>query len=145
MKYLAFIVLMFCLVNSCKTRQIANTAPNNIAPSSNGGTLITDTASYIRTQIIDHKEKFTGMPLSVLLDSLLIQVQSFTRGIVHSNINISGDISLSFVNSIETRSRSIQRQKPVLLTVIWATPLPLDSVNYLGRKFKNDWNAEVEG
>ncbi|MFH6991795.1 hypothetical protein [Flavobacterium sp. FlaQc-48] len=84
---------------------------------------INDTLSYVRTSIINRKSEYVGTELKVLLNDLELPINNYLTG--SSNlIGISPTLSLKFYpkNVVELKKQA--RIDPVILVIIWETPLP---------------------
>lgn len=109
-------------------------------------TTINDTAAYIQSEFVNKKEKYLNKALSVLLYDLKLPVRSYTSSIAHNNRYIAPGTSLSFLDDNETSYRTVVSQnKPAILWIKWATPLPKDSVSAILQKSKKpgEW-GEME-
>ena len=102
-----------------------------------------DTLAYMRTSIIDRKSKYIGKELNILLNDLELPIHSYLIGL--SNLRgISPGISLKFYpkNVVELKRQA--RIDPVILNIVWETPLPLDIVNPMLIKSKGVWTNEEQ-
>ena len=106
-------------------------------------THVTDTLDYIKTNFINKKANYIGKPFSVLLNDLKLNINYYTYGDAFNNRSISPDISISFVTEYQKWVEKNSTNKPIVLTVTWATPVSIDSAVSLGRNSKGKWlNAE---
>lgn len=136
MKTIIVILALAAGATQCKIQRVkAGNAPVHQAP--------VDTMQYVAREIIGKKQFYVGKPLQVLLDSLQLPVKAYLFGAVPINRFISNDLSLSFVNASETGKRIMNDLKPVILTVTWQTPVPLDTVIALNRKTQGEWTPET--
>ena len=102
-----------------------------------------DTLAYVRTSIIDRKSEYIGKELKVLLNDLELPINNYLIGL--SNLRgISTDIRFKFYpkNVVELKKQA--KIDPVILVIIWETPLPLDIVDPMVLKSKGVWTNEEQ-
>ncbi|NRS87716.1 uncharacterized protein YceK [Flavobacterium sp. 7E] len=100
-----------------------------------------DTLAYVRTSIIDRKSEYIGKNLNVLLNDLELPINNYLIG--SSQIRgISPDIALQFYpkNVLELKRQATI--DPVILNIVWETPLPKDEVLPILLKSKGVWTNE---
>ncbi len=102
-----------------------------------------DTLAYMRTSIIDRKSKYIGKELNVLLNDLELPINNYTIG--GSNLRgISPSLSLKFYpkNVLELKRQA--KIDPVILVIIWETPLSKDDILPILLKSKGVWTNEEQ-
>ena len=102
-----------------------------------------DTLAYVRTSIIDRKSKYIGKELNVLLNDLELPINNYTIG--GSNLRgISPSLSLKFYpkNVLELKRQA--KIDPVILVIIWETPLSKDDILPILLKSKGVWTNEEQ-
>lgn len=100
-----------------------------------------DTLNYIRTSIIDRKNQYIGKELKFLLNDLELPINNYLIGSSHIR-GISPDIGLQFYPSNIVNLKIEKRIDPVILNIVWETPLPKDEVLPILSKSKGIWTNE---
>ncbi len=100
-----------------------------------------DTLAYMRTSIINRKSKYIGKELNVLLNDLELPINNYRIGTSHLR-GISPSISFKFYpdNVVELKKQA--KFDPVILNILWETPLPKDTVIPLLLKTGGFWTNE---
>ena len=102
-----------------------------------------DTLAYVRTSIIDRKSEYIGKELNVLLKDLELPIRSYSTG--SSNLRgISPSSTFYFYSKNVVDVKTYNRIDPVILTIVWEIPLPLDIVIPMWLKNKNMWTNEEQ-
>ncbi|MBK0383564.1 hypothetical protein I5M32_11405 [Pedobacter sp. SD-b] len=102
-----------------------------------------DTLKFIQTSILNRKEFYKGKELNVLLKDLAIPIKRYTTGQSFRPKNQSPDISLYFYNDTEKDLKIAKKKDPIIVTVVWQTPLNTSDVISLIRKYPN-WTPEIQ-
>jgi hypothetical protein len=100
-----------------------------------------DTLAYVRTSIIDRKDKYIGKELNILLNDLELPINRYRIG-SSSVRGISPGISFYFYpdNVVELKRQA--RIDPVIFNIVWEQPLPKDIVLPMKIRNKNIWTSE---
>ncbi len=102
-----------------------------------------DTLAYVRTSIINRKSEYIGKELNILLNDLELPINNYLIG--SSNLRgISPDISFKFYPKNVVELKRQNRIDPVILTIVWETPLPKDVVLPMKIKNQNIWTTEEQ-
>ena len=102
-----------------------------------------DTLAYVRTSIIDRKSEYIGKELNILLNDLELPINNYLIG--SSNLRgISPDIGLQFYPKNVVNLKIEKRIDPVILNIVWETPLPKDVVLPILLKSKGIWTNEAQ-
>ena len=102
-----------------------------------------DTLAYVRTSIIDRKSEYIGKDLKVLLNDLELPINNYTTA--GSNLRgISPRLSLKFYPKNVEELKRQAKIDPVILVIVWETPLPLDIIDPMMIKNKAIWTNEEQ-
>ena len=102
-----------------------------------------DTLAYVRTSIINRKSKYIGKELKVLLNDLELPINNYTTA--GSNLRgISPRLSLKFYPKNVEELKRQARIDPVILVIVWETPLPLDIIDPMMFKSQGKWTNEEQ-
>jgi hypothetical protein len=102
-----------------------------------------DTLAYVRTSIINRKSKYIGKELKVLLNDLELPINNYTIG--GSNLRgISPSLSLEFYPNNVLELKRQARIDPVILVIIWETPLSKDDILPILLKSKGVWTNDEQ-
>ena len=146
-----YIPLLLMLLLGCKS--VTTTTTNGISKETNTipkyrklntfkGTT-NDTLAYVRTSIIDRKSEYIGKELNILLNDLELPINNYLIG--SSNLRgISPDIGLQFYPKNVVNLKIEKRIDPVILNIVWETPLPKDVVLPILLKSKGVWTNEEQ-
>ncbi|MBD0726714.1 hypothetical protein B6A10_16205 [Flavobacterium sp. L1I52] len=102
-----------------------------------------DTLAYVRTSIINRKSEYIGKELNVLLNDLELPIKRYLIGSSHTR-GISPDITFEFYPDNVINLKEKNRIDPVILNIVWKTPLPKDIVLPMKIKNKNLWTNEEQ-
>ncbi len=102
-----------------------------------------DTLAYMRTSIIDRKSEYIGKELKFLLNDLELPINNYLIGSSHLR-GISPDIGLQFYPKNVVNLKIEKRIDPVILNIVWETPLPKDVVLPILLKNKGIWTNEAQ-
>ena len=145
-----YIPLLLMLLLGCKS---VTTTTNGISKETNTipkyrklktfkGTT-NDTLAYMRTSIIDRKSEYIGKELKVLLNDLELPINNYTTA--GSNLRgISPRLSLKFYPKNVEELKRQARIDPVILNIVWETPLPLDITDPMMFKNQGIWTNEEQ-
>ncbi len=102
-----------------------------------------DTLAYVRTSIIDRKSEYIGKELKFLLNDLELPINNYLIGSSHLR-GISPTLSFKFYpkNVVELKRQA--KIDPVILVIVWETPLPKDVVLPMIIKNKGIWTNEEQ-
>jgi hypothetical protein len=146
-----YIPILLMLLLGCKSVQMTPTdsVSNNTSSVPKYRKLNTfkgttnDTLAYVRTSIINRKSEYIGKELNILLNDLELPINNYLIG--SSNLRgISPDISFKFYPKNVVELKRQNRIDPVILTIVWETPLPKDVVLPMKIKNQNIWTTEEQ-
>ncbi|MFH6991781.1 hypothetical protein [Flavobacterium sp. FlaQc-48] len=145
-----YISILLILLLGCKSITTTNGSPKETASVPKYRKLKTvkgttnDTLAYVRTSIIDRKSEYIGKELKFLLNDLELPINNYLIGSSHIR-GISPDIGLQFYPKNVVNLKIENRTDPVILNIIWETPVPKDVVLPMVIKNKGIWtNDEKE-
>jgi len=101
-----------------------------------------DTVRYLKEEIYAQKDKYIGKTLQHLLSDMKLKPVSFFVNIPSKNRYYFDGIQLVFCSFNKPCYSSSGHAE--YIGIIWDKPILNDTINALSRKYKSDWNAEVE-
>lgn len=102
-----------------------------------------DTLAYVKNSIIDRKAKYIGKELNILLKDLELPINNYLIGLSNKR-GISPDITIQFYDRSEIDSKRAKKINPVILTIIWETPVDLNIADSMMLKHKGVWTKEEQ-
>jgi hypothetical protein len=149
MKMKIYIPILLMLLLGCKSVTTTNsiskettTVPKYRKLNTFKGTT-NDTLAYVRTSIIDRKKEYIGKELNLLLNDLELPIKRYLIGSSHLR-GISPDITFEFYPNNVVNLKEKNKIDPVILNIVWETPLPKDIVLPMKIKNKNIWTNEEQ-
>jgi hypothetical protein len=111
-----------------------------------------DTLKYVIKCIEENRAQYIGKPFNVLLNDLELPVKSFFNGGISNREKKGETITIAFYEQtaaavladIRGNRRHHDVDSLVMLTIIWKTPLPLDSAENLQNSSGGIWTPAVQ-
>ncbi|MBK0383565.1 hypothetical protein I5M32_11410 [Pedobacter sp. SD-b] len=103
-----------------------------------------DTLSFVQNSILNRKEFYKGKELNVLLKDLAIPIVHYTTGVTFRHKDQSPHISLYPYNDTEKDKKITKKEDPIIITIVWQTPLRTSYVDSLSIRNKSNWTPEVQ-
>jgi hypothetical protein len=127
-KYFPIVIVLFAF-HSQKNIHPGVNIKEPLPLSQNNGASVkevgNDTLDYLTKKFVDRKNLYINKELNVLLNDLSIPVKQYYYSTNFKKANISESVGLVFYNRSEIDQKHQQHANPMIINIIWKTPLPL--------------------
>ncbi|MFD1258552.1 hypothetical protein ACFQ3S_17230 [Mucilaginibacter terrae] len=137
MKYQITIIIILFITCSCSIQRRTHVKGYMSLTKFRG-----DTSAYIKTNFIDHKERYLGKPLQVFLNDWDLPIKSYLIG---PGANLAIDyISISANTNNEINQMLGDDKKYKMVTAIWKTSLKDVELNKVIKQSQLAWTDEAK-